>query len=72
MTDPTDPVEPEPVEPVPHPVVPEPAPDGETVPEGVPWSAAAPHVLAILHAQAARIDALTARLDAIDPPQEAP
>ena len=64
----TDPIEP-PVDPEPEP---DPEPDGQTVPEGLTWGAAAPHVLAILHAQAARIDTLTARLDDLDPPQEAP
>lgn len=49
----------------------EPCPDCP-VPEGVPWGAAMPYVMAHIEAQAAAIAALTARLDDIDPQQEAP
>ena len=56
----------------------EPCPDCP-IPGGVPWGAAMPYVMARVAARDAHIEALvrqvdtlTARLDAIDPPQEAP
>lgn len=56
----------------------EPCPDCP-IPEGVPWGAAMPYVMARDAARdaqiatlTAQVQHLTARLDDIDPPQEAP